>query len=602
MQVWHKLFSSSTLVFKAIHAARRKLISYSIAVKLIPIFSVVLGASYLLSACQSVPEKTVMTDAPIFAEPERAELVFSGETLYDALVAEVGARQGFFDESLPKYQTLSTTFDEPHFAERAARIATFKSRWPEALSSAKRWVELAPNHVQARQLLGTLHVREGNADLAVPQFDAMVKLLNAKQEDGLLAMVAALNGEKDAAALQVISTVAKNYPATSAASYALGLAHVSHREYQAAETFLQQAIEQDPDANDARVLLVRVLGATDRKPQAEAIVKAGLKRDAKNVSLQLSYARLLLSQERFDESLEAFGKAHEMAPGRADVTYAYAMLATQESKWSLAQTLWQTLRNDPKHQHEATFFLAQIEEQLDNDELAAGLYRAVGEGEHQTDALLRLSVVLLRQEKGDEALKVLAELRQKISPVPARLFNAEAQIMRQLNKADDEIEAVYLQGLEQHPTNKDLLFNYGLFISDSDDVEKMDRTFKKLLDLYPGDPDALNGWGYSLVVKGIRLQEARTYIEEAVKKSPENPAIVDSMGWVTYKLGDPEAALPWLERAFKLAADGEIGAHIVEVLAELGRVDEAKTFYAKVVAEFPDHELVKAIGQKLWPQ
>ena len=80
-------------------------------------------------------------------------------------------------------------------------------------------------------------------------------------------------------------------------------------------------------------------------------------------------------------------------------------------------------------------FLAQIEEQLGNDELAAGLYRAVGEGEHQTDALLRLSVVLLRQEKGDEALKVLAELRQKLSPVPARLFNAEAQIMRQLNKA-----------------------------------------------------------------------------------------------------------------------------------------------------------------------
>ena len=75
----------------------------------------------------------------------------------------------------------------------------------------------------------------GNAELAVPQFDAMVKLLNAKQEDGLLAMVAALNGEKDAAALQVIREVAKNYPATSAASYALGLAHVSHREYQAAE-------------------------------------------------------------------------------------------------------------------------------------------------------------------------------------------------------------------------------------------------------------------------------------------------------------------------------------------------------------------------------
>jgi len=111
--------------------------------------------------------------------------------------------------------------------------------------------------------------------------------------------------------------------------------------------------------------------------------------------------------------------------------------------------------------------------------------------------------VLLRQEKGDEALKVLAELRQKLSPVPARLFNAEAQIMRQLDKVADEIEAVYLQGLEQHPTNKDLLFNYGLFISDSGDVEKMDRTFKKLLDLYPGDPDALNGWGYSLVVKGI---------------------------------------------------------------------------------------------------
>ena len=602
MQVWHKLFSSSTLVFKAIDAARGKAISYSIAVKLIPLFSVVLGASWLLSACQSVPEKTAVADEPLFAEPERAELVFDGDSLYDALVAEVGARQGFFDESLPKYQALSTTFDEPHFAERAARIAAFKSRWPEALSSAKRWVELAPNHIQARQLLGTLHVRDGDAELAIPQFDAMVKLLNAKQEDGLLAMVAALNGEKDAAALKVINAVAKNYPATSAALYALGLAHVSHREYQAAENYLNQAIDKDPSANEARVLLARVLGATNRKQEAEGIVKEGLKRDAKNVSLQLSYARLLVSQERFAESLEAFKQAHALAPGRADVTYAYAMLATQESEWAIAQRLWQTLRNDPKHQHEATYFLAQIEEQLDNDDIAAGLYRAVGEGEHQTDALLRLSVVLLRQEKGDEALKVLAELRQKLSPVPARLFNAEAQIMRQLDKPREQIEAVYLQGLKQHPTNKDLLFNFGLFISDSDDVETMDRTFKKLLDLYPGDPDALNGWGYSLVVKGIRLQEARTYIEEAVKQSPENPAIVDSMGWVTYKLGDPEAALPWLEKAYKLAADGEIGAHIVEVLVELDRLDDAKAFYAKVVAEFPDHELVKAIGQKLWPQ
>ena len=128
-----------------------------------------------------------------------------------------------------------------------------------------------------------------------------------------------------------------------------------------------------------------------------------------------------------------------------------------------------------------------------------------------------------------------------------------------------------------------------------------EQYLRRILKQAPANADALNALGYMILIHSSRYQEAFGYIQQALALRPGDPAIMDSMGWVQYRLGHAEAALKYLREAYQLQNDPQIAAHLVEVLLANGKRSEAHTLWLAASKEYPDSEHLKKLGPRFGP-
>ncbi len=335
-------------------------------------------------------------------------------------------------------------------------------------------------------------------------------------------------------------------------------------------------------------LLSRVLVVQKRTEAALKVLTEGLDLNPDSTLLRTSYARLLVAVGKYKEALAQFGELYRLTPDDVDTLYGYAMLASQQEQLALARGLWQKLRNEPKYYPEATYFLAQIEESDGKRQLALGLYRSVNKGPLVVDASIRAANLM--RELGQKA-QARALLERVHSTHPGRavdLYLAEAQLLQAMKAAPGEVLAVYRSALREAPGNVDLLYNRSLYYSGIGRYQAMEADFRSVLKKDPRNANALNALGYMLAERNTRLKEARGYIEQALAVNPDSAAILDSMGWVLYRLGELDAAREYLQKAYAREADDEIAAHLIEVLWAAGDKRKARELFRSASQEAPD--------------
>jgi Flp pilus assembly protein TadD len=159
-------------------------------------------------------------------------------------------------------------------------------------------------------------------------------------------------------------------------------------------------------------------------------------------------------------------------------------------------------------------------------------------------------------------------------------FLMEAEILDKHQRGAEAV-AVYDRGLQALPDDPRLLYARALLNGDLDRIDASVRDLRQLLALQPGNADALNALGYTLADRTKDQAEALTLIEKALTLKPDEPAIIDSMGWVQYRLGHLEQAVERLRTAYAKQPDPEIAAHLGEVLWVSGQKDEAKKIWAQ---------------------
>jgi tetratricopeptide (TPR) repeat protein len=460
-------------------------------------------------------------------------------------------------------------------------------------------VELAPNSLTARQLTGVLLLRQEDTEAALRHFQAAVKIADAQGKDGLLQVATTLNGEKDkAAALQLMRALSGDYPQKPSAYYALSILEVSQQRLDEAERSLRQAIALRPDWALPRVMLSRVLAASGRMAQAMSQLAEAVGQYPDDRLLRLSYARLLIGEHAFAKALEQFRELHQRDPADQEARYAYAMLATQQAAWDAARQLWQELRNDPKFKDEATYFLAQVEELNDNPDTAIGLYRSVGKGDFRVDAVIRAADLMAARGQPAQARELLTQARITHSERAVDLYVAETQILQKNGVAPAEVLALYDDALEAYPESDDLLYNRGLYFSDIGRFVEMEADFKAVLARDEDHAEALNALGYMLADRGVRLDEALTYILRAHKLKPDNSAILDSLGWAYYRKGEYALALQYLRQAIAGGEDDEISAHLGEVLWVSGEQDEAQSVWRAALEAAPESLHLRSVMER----
>jgi tetratricopeptide (TPR) repeat protein len=558
----------------------------------------------LLSACEGMPVREAEAPAPPpaqlpFAEPQDAPHELDAELVYSYLTGEVAAQRGELGLAFRHYMHAATLAKDPYAAERATRIAVYLGDLDSALIAARRWVELAPNGLNARMTLALLVERHGDRAAALAELEALLKVSAALGQDGFLQIASVLVKEDAAGLLPLMEQLVDDHLDDARAHYALAVVRVAAKSYEAAEQSLLAALRLRPDWVEPQVLLARSRHARGETAQAIDGLGKALARNAKSELLRTTRARLLVDAGDHEGALKDFRRLRKQAPDDADYLYAVGMLAMQGEHWDEARGAWQQLRNQGGDRYdEASYFLAQVEEQEGNLAVAAGLYASVGEGELLMDAGLRLAGIEARQGQLDAARERLRQLRISVPDRAVDAYLAEARLLRQAGRGQDAGE-VLSAAVEAQPDNIELRYGRAMHAARMGDIALLERDLRYILTLEPQHVDALNALGYTLADRTDRYAEAYDYISRAYRLEPENAAILDSLGWVYYRLGNHEQALRYLRQALEMQHDPEIAAHLYEVLWVTGNRQEAGAVWRKAIAAFPDSPELREARQRL---
>jgi len=555
-----------------------------------------------LAGCSQMPSKPsqktsapqsvdIHTQPPV--EPALPEVELTSSLLYQLLLAEFAGQGGELPLSADLYLKTARETKDPRLAQLATRIAVYARDGGTALAAARLWVELSPEDVDARQSLAALLIRNKQEEEALPHLKKLISLAPADSSHGYLVVANLLSREQDSAhALAVMAQLIAPHEDDPNAQYAY--AHLASQlgSNDEADKTLKRLLQQHPENTQALLLQAKVLHSLGQQEAALDSLRQALRQAPDNDKLRLTYARMLVDAHHLPEARKQFRIINLHQPDNGDVIYALGLLAMEAGDIDDAEMQFTQLVASGEHETEARLALGQIAEARKQPKEAIDWYQSVPPGENYMAAQLQ-AARLIAQEQGIEAARrTLQQLPLHAPEEQLQRYLAEAELLNGEDRPEEAMK-VYDEGLAQFIDNPELLYARALTAEKLDRLDILERDLKRILKQDPNNAQALNALGYTLTDRTGRHQEALGYIEKAFEQHPEDPAILDSMGWVNYHLGNLKLALDYLQKAAAKINDGEVSAHLGEVLWALGRKDEARKVWNDALKLSPDHKVLQ---------
>lgn len=559
----------------------------------------------LLSACAQLPKEDQSLAAPEaepVAKPAPAVLpnqALTDQILYQFLLAEVAGQRGKLDLSTQAYLDLARNTRDPRIAQRATEVALFARASEQALEAATLWYELDPASTQARQSTAALLVNSGKLEEARPHLEKMIAGEGNKAGAGFMHLNNLLARQADKeAVLKLVRELAAGYPDLPEARFAVAQAALNAAHEDEADAAIQEAFRLNPGWEPAALFRAQILQRTSNE-SAVKFLRDFLKTYPKAGGVRLTFARFLVSDKQYEAAREQFQQLLADAPNNTEVTMAMGLLSMQLDDLDAAEGYFKrVLELGVKDENVVRIYLGQINEARKQYDEAATWYGSVGRGEQYLPSQVRVAALLAKQGKLDEARKHLQELPTQNNQQRVVLIQAEAQLLREA-KLYQEVYDLLTRSLEKLPNYPELLYDHGMAAEKLGQLSVMEHDLRKLIQLKPDHAHAYNALGYTLADRTVRLDEAKQLVEQALKLSPEDPFIMDSMGWVYYRMGKLTNALEYLKRAYERRADPEIAAHLGEVLWAQGDHDAAEKTWATALKNNPDNEVLIDVIKKL---
>ena len=563
----------------------------------------------LLTGCASQvalqkPEEAPVGAASAVSTPPPKPAVttsVSPEVMYQVLVAEVAMQRGQFDVAIKQYLDLAREHRDVRLAERAARVAVYAHDNESALGAAKLWVELDPSNIEARQVLTAFYIRNGQLPEAQRQLEEVLAAVPEGDESAFMLIAGLLGRQQDkVAALQVMQRLIEARPKDPAALFAYSHLAVRTGALDEAEQAIRRVVELQPDRVDAVIQQARVLTMRGKADEALGLLEAAVKKHPKHQGLRTAYARLLVDAKQYDKAFDQFKAVNKQSPDDSDVLFALGVLAVQLDRVDDGERYLLRLNQANKaYADESAYYLGRIAEEFRKDpDKAIKWYGQVDRGENYLEAQMRIAY--LTAQKGDVDLAI-AGLRDVAARGPAqvlRIYLVEGQLLRDAGRYQDAME-VFNTGLEDLPDNNDLLYSRAMVAEKLDKLDLMESDLKRVLAREPDNIDALNALGYTLADRTRRYGEAAGYIQRALELRPDSHYVLDSMGWLQYRLGNYEDAAKYLRRALEVNPDSEIAAHLTEVLWVMGDKQAARTIWKQALDAAPGNKFLLEVMDKL---
>jgi tetratricopeptide (TPR) repeat protein len=528
-------------------------------------------------AGQGTKSATAKTAAP------DAGQALSGDLLYELLAAEFAGNTGDLKTATEFYSKAAADTDDSRVAARATYIAIYAGDYQQGLKLLERWQALDPADAEIDRMYATTYVKLKQPEQAAVSIQKILERESDDDRTRALAVKTMLQKETDTETALAILAVLNQQDDTNLHMLALQARYEAQLEhYDAALVLLDRVLAQDPELDDVHLIKSRILSVQGRQDEAIAVMAELLRQEPKNASIRLQYARMLVEQKDLVGAREQFLILHQQQPENPDVLLSLALLYIDTRELDQADVYLQKLLKLDKKVDVANYYLGRIAQSRDKAKVAISYYLRVTSGDYEFDSRLRIAGLfaqLGREREGLQQLEVLAEQKTEWSD-RVRVYLAQGEILRSLHKYKEGFE-MFSRVLIQKPDDPDLLYARAIIAEKVDRIDITETDLLKVLSNEPENVNALNALGYTLADRTGRLEEALDYIKRAAALVPDDPAILDSLGWVSYRLGKMEEALKWLEMAFTKLEDAEIAAHYGEVLWKSNQQDKARKVWTR---------------------
>ncbi len=529
--------------------------------------------------------------------PELPERAFPDESVYPLLMAEFALRRREYDLALDTYMEQARLLQDAGVAAHTARLAQFMRRDKEAIRAAELWVELEPENLEARLTLANLLARIGRPGQALTHMDVIIRAGGLANFTSLIRGFNTMDPGAQRVLLQRVETLLAEFPDNIQLRLAevLMLEALGRQDQALAE--LQPVFADNPYQAQAVVMDAKLRLDLGQRDGVYDRVIAALDEQPQDTRLRLQYARLL-TQTDMNEAERQFQILLDAAPEDPDLLFSMALIQREMNDLESARENLERLLSLNARTDEAHYYLGKTAEEQQRLDDAILHYMAVQPGRDFGSANDRLAQLMLSAGRSAELGVYFDTLRSRYPQLAEQLFALEVEkLMGQQHLA--EASAVVDRGLLEYPDSISLRYSRSIVAERLGNLVEAESDLRRILANDPENSTALNALGYMLANRTDRYSEAAELIGEALALNPDEPAILDSWGWVKYRLGDYDVALDFLQRAYRAFPDPEVAAHLGEVLWVMGRDEAAVAIWDRALSESPEHAILLETIQRL---
>ena len=530
----------------------------------------------------------------------------SSDLLYKLTRAEMEFKSGQWQGPYVTMMVAAQQTRDPRLARRASEMALAAKQGSEALAAIRLWRELAPDSDEATQFFLGFVVLTDKIEEAEPIFaERLANAPGGARGVALFQMQQILSRSNDKLyAYSMMTRLVQPYLDMFEAHLVLAQGALSLGERDRAIREANKALAIKPNSELAALTLAQVTGEPEA---ANKVLATFLQKNPDAVEVRGAYARLLVEQKQLEPAREQFLLLLKSQPDNVGALYALGIVALQLEDTKGAEQYFKRFLavleknpGDTRDPFKALMILSQIAETRGDTAGAIAWLDKVDNSASAgyVEARLRRAQLIARGGNLDAARKALTEIETDDPASQAQVLLVDAQFLRDAGYVQSAY-TVMENALLRFPDNPELLYDYALLAERLDKFELMEASLRRVMALAPDNQHAYNALGYSLAERGLRLEEAHALIEKALQMAPGDPFIMDSMGWVQFRMGNLAAAENALRRAYAVRSDPEIAVHLGEVLWQKGDKAEAQKLWREAQSKDPKNDALKSTLARL---
>jgi tetratricopeptide (TPR) repeat protein len=528
----------------------------------------------------TLPVPPMTADAPLPEVPPAAPEYgnFETETLYELLVAELSLRRGDFEPALDRYAAQALGTRDPGVVAKAARLAAVTGDDERALELSQLWVQVAPEDADALHAAAVALLEAGEFDAALGHLRALRRLGGRTDFRVLGEQIDRIGPDARDEVIRALAALQESWPDDAQLSWArAALLEKAGRAYEAL-TVLDGA-RAARAGTDALLLRARLLEATGDAPGAVTLLRTSLEEGDDSGRpgpgrLRYRLARLLIETGDLEGARIQFERLQTLVGDNAEVLLSLGLITMELDRLTESRGWLERLLRTGRRPDTANYFLGLVSEQAGDTAAALEAWSRVEPGFEFSRAQGASAALLLTTAGPADLRNHLDGLRTRYPGEAVMLWLLEGQALIDAERPDASVTALG-EALRVFPDQPELLYARAMAHDANGYLEGLESDLARLLELDPEDAMALNALGYTLADRTPRLDEARALVERALALDPDEPAFVDSMGWVEFRSGNHARAIELLEQAFAEFPNHEVAAHLGEALWSIGERERA---------------------------